>query len=76
MLKAEPLGIQDLTRRTNLKQTPIRVIKADLIEQGIVKEVIYNKHKIYEYQFDAPILDTTGFEALRVAKLKDLDKMV
>lgn len=76
LLKAEPLGIQDLTRRTNLKQTPIRVIKADLIEQGIVKEVIYNKHKIYEYQFDAPILDTTGFEALRVAKLKDLDKMV
>ena len=76
LLKAEPLGIQDLIRKTNLKQTPIRVIKADLIEQGIIKEVVYNKHKIYEYQFGAPALDSTGFEALRIAKLKDLDKMI
>lgn len=76
LLKEEPLGIQDLTRKTNLKQTPIRVIKADLIEQGIIKEVIYDKRKVYEYQFGAQALDTTGFEALHVAKLKDLDKMV
>lgn len=76
LLKATPLGIQDLARKTNLKQTPIRVIKADLIEQGIIKEVIYNKRKVYEYQFGAPALDTTGFEELRIAKLKDLDKMV
>lgn len=76
LLQEEPLGIRDLMRKTNLKQTPITVVKADLIEQGIIKEVIYNGHKKYEYQFDAKPLDTKGFEELRLAKLKDLDKMV
>lgn len=76
LLKEEPLGLHDLMRRTNLKQTPITVVKADLIEQGIIKEAIYNGHKKYEYQFGAPPLDTKGFEELRSAKLKDLDRMV
>ena len=76
LLKDEPLGVLDLTRRTNLKQTPVRVIKADLIEQGIIKEVIYDRRKVYEYQYGAGELDTAGFKALRAAKLKDLDKMV
>lgn len=76
LLQEEPLGIRDLMRKANLKQTPVTVVKADLIEQGIIKEVIYNGHKKYEYQFDAKPLDTKGFEELRLAKLKDLDKMV
>lgn len=76
LLQEEPLGLFDLMRKTNLKQTPIKVIKADLIEQGIIKEVIYGGHKKYEYQFDAKPLDTKGFEELRLAKLKDLNKMV
>lgn len=75
LLQEEPLGEYDLMRRTNLKQTPIRVIKADLIEQDIIKEVVYNKRKKYEYQFDAPPLNTQGFEELRKAKLKDLEQM-
>lgn len=76
LLKEEPLGLFDLMRKTNLKQTPISVIKADLIEQNIIKEVIYGSHKKYEYQFGANELNTEGFEALRKAKLNDLDKMV
>lgn len=76
LLQEEPLGIHDLMRKANLKQTPVTVVKADLIEQGIIKEAIYNGHKKYEYQFDAKPLDTKGFEELRLAKLKDLDKMV
>lgn len=76
LLQEEPLGLHELMRKTNLKQTPINVIKADLIEQGIIKEVTYYRHKKYEYQFNAKPLDTKGFEKLRIAKLKDLDKMV
>lgn len=76
LLKEEPLGIRDLMRKTNLKQTPVTVVKADLIEQGIIKEVIYNGRKKYEYQFGAKPLETKGFEELRLAKLKDLDRMV
>ncbi|MDO4164063.1 MAG: RecQ family ATP-dependent DNA helicase [Bacteroides sp.] len=76
LLQEEPLGLFDLMRKTNLKQTPIRVIKADLIEQGIIKEVVYNGLKKYEYQFNAKSLNTDSFKELRLAKLRDLDKMI
>lgn len=75
-LKEEPLTISGLMKATNLKQTQVRVIKADLIEQGIVREVVNGKSKTLEYQFDAPELDTQAFETLRIAKLKDLDSMI
>ena len=38
-VKSEMLGERDLMKRTNLKQTQIRVIKADLMEQKIIREV-------------------------------------
>jgi len=63
-------------KATNLKQTQVRVIKADLIEQGIIKEVLYGRSKKYEYQFDAPELNTKSFEELRNQKLKELDSMI
>ena len=75
-LKEEPLVERSLMKLCNLKQTQIRVIKADLIEQGIIKEVLYGKNKKYEYQFNAKPLNTSSFEELRKAKLKDLDAMV
>lgn len=59
----------------NLKQKQIRVIKADLIEQGIIKEVSYGQSKKYEYQYNAKPLDAKLFEELRIAKLKDLEAM-
>lgn len=75
-LKQEPLGEKGLMKATNLKQTQIRVIKADLIDQGIAKEVVNGKSKVLEYQFGAKELDTQSFEDLRIDKLKDLDAMV
>lgn len=75
-LKEEPLTISGLMKATNLKQTPAHVIKADLIEQGIVREVVNGKSKTLEYQYGAPELDTQAFEDLRQAKLKDLDSML
>ena len=75
-LKQEPLTERGLMKATNLKQTQIRVIKADLIDQGIVREVVNGRNKILEYQFGAKELDTQSFEDLRIAKLKDLDAMV
>lgn len=75
-LKQEPLSERGLMKATNLKQTQIRIIKADLIDQGIAKEVVNGKSKVLEYQFGARELDTQSFEDLRIAKLKDLDAMV
>ena len=74
-LKQEPLSERGLMKATNLKQTQIRVIKADLIDQGIAKEVVDGKSKVLEYQFGAKELDTQSFEELRMLKLKDLDAM-
>ncbi|MBI4548685.1 MAG: RecQ family ATP-dependent DNA helicase, partial [Ignavibacteriae bacterium] len=75
-LKKEPLGERELMRVTNLKQTQVRVIRADLLEQTIIREVSYGKQRKYEYQFNAPKLNTGSFEDLRSSKLKDLDKML
>ncbi|RLD55936.1 MAG: RecQ family ATP-dependent DNA helicase, partial [Bacteroidetes bacterium] len=75
-VKGEQLGERQIMKATNLKQTQVRVIKADLIEQGIIKEVIYGGSKKYEYQFDAPELNTKAFEELRQLKLSELASMI
>ena len=75
-LKNEPLSERGLMKTTNLKQNQIRVIKADLIDQGIVREVFDGRSKMLEYQYGAKELDTKMFEELRIAKLKDLDAMI
>ena len=76
LLQEEPLSEREILRKTNLKMTQIRTIKYDLMEQGIVKEVKYDKVKKYEYQFDAPKFEYQRFEELRQLKLKELDAMV
>lgn len=75
-IKEEMLGERDLMRKTNLRQTPIRVIKADLIDQKIAREIIDGKAKLLEYIPSAPELNYTLFEQLKQAKLNDLDNMI
>ena len=75
LLKEEPLSEREILKKANLKQTQAKVIKADLIEQGIIKEVVYGKTKKYEYQYNAPVLNTEYFEEQREAKLKELRSM-
>ncbi len=75
-VKGEQLGERQIMKATNLKQAQVRVIKSDLIEQGIIKEVIYGRSKKYEYQFDAPELNTEAFEELRELKLIELESML
>jgi ATP-dependent DNA helicase RecQ len=75
-LKLEPLGERNLMKATNLKQTQVRTIKADLLDQKIIREVMYGRSKKYEYQYNAPQLNTTVFEALRDHRLREFEKMV
>ena len=75
-LKVEPLTEWNLLRKTNLTPTQVQVIKADLIDQGIIKEVMYGRSKKYEYQFGAPELNTVTFEKLRNFKLAELEQMI
>lgn len=76
IVKSELLGERDLMKRTNLKQNQIRVIKADLIEQGIIREVMIGKSKKYEFVPNSQTLNTKAFEELRNAKLADLEYMI
>ena len=75
-IKKEMLGEKDLMRKTNLKQNQIRVIKADLMEQKIIREVTIGKSKKFEYITNAPQLNTKAFEELRASKTNDLEKMI
>ncbi len=75
-VKSERLGLHGIIKATNLKQTQVNVILADLIAQGIVIEAIDKNSKKYEFKFASPALDTKSFEELRNAKLKEFDKML
>ncbi|MBU1633641.1 RecQ family ATP-dependent DNA helicase [bacterium] len=75
-LKTEPMSEWNLMRATNLTQTQVRVIRADLIDQGIIKEVMYGRSKKYEYQYGAPQLNTRPFEELRNFKMAELEQMI
>ena len=75
-IKNELLSEKELMKKTNLKQTQIRVIKSDLVEQGIIREVIFDGNKKYEYITNAPALNIKSFEELRNTKKADLEKMI
>lgn len=75
-VKTELLGERELAQRTNLKLTQIRVIKADLIEQDIIREVMMGKNKKYEFIPGSQPLNTKAFEKIRNAKMKDLENMI
>jgi ATP-dependent DNA helicase RecQ len=72
----EPLGERDLMRMTNLKQNQIRVIKSDLIDQGIIREANFGRSKKLEFVTNAPELNSKAFVELRETKLGELEKMI
>ena len=75
-IRNEMLGERELMNKTNLKRTQINVIKADLIEQGIIREVFISRSKKFEYVTNAPELSTKLFEELRNSKKSDLESMI
>jgi len=76
VIKTELLGERDIIRRTNLKQNQFRIIKSDLVEQGIVREIMIGRSKKYEFIPNSNPLSTEMFNQIRIAKTKDLDKMI
>ncbi|MBM2816700.1 MAG: Superfamily helicase [Ignavibacteria bacterium] len=74
-LKRSRLGENDIIREANLKKTEIRVIKADLIDQSIINEVLDGRSKKYEYRFDAPELNYSAFDEIMQHKQRDFRKI-
>jgi ATP-dependent DNA helicase RecQ len=75
ILRQEPLGLNSIIKKINLKQTAVNVILNDLIDQGIVVKAIKNSRPYYELKYNSPALNTNGFEELREAKLADFEQM-
>ena len=74
--KKSLMGLNEIIRETNLKLTHVRVILADLEEQGIINEQLIGRSKKYFHKTDAPKLDLTVFDELRKAQNKELEKML
>jgi ATP-dependent DNA helicase RecQ len=76
VIKGELLGERGIIKKANLKTNQFRVIKADLVEQGIIREIRRGSSKKYEFIFGAPALNTKAFAELRKIKTDDLDSMI
>ncbi len=76
ILKNEMVSERELMKKTNLKMTQTRVIKADLLEQGIIRELHFGKTKKLEYVTDGPEINFKSFDELRKSKLRDLENMI
>lgn len=76
VIKNDLLGERDIIKRTNLKQSQFRVIKSDLMEQGIVRELMMGRSKKYEFVRNSQPLSTETFNQIRLVKTKDLEKMI
>ncbi len=69
------LSRNEIIKSTNLKQTQVSVILADLIDQGIINEQ-QGKSKKYFFSPSAPTLDLITFETLRNAQNQELERML
>ena len=69
-LRSEPDSMWPLMKKTNLKQTVLRTILADLENQKIIRTVIYGRKKLYELSKKDTSIDFKPFEELRVFKAK------
>jgi ATP-dependent DNA helicase RecQ len=76
LIREELLDEHELLRKTNLKQNQFRVIKADLTDQKIIREITIGRIKKFEYITGAPPLNAKAFEELRESKINDLNKMI
>jgi ATP-dependent DNA helicase RecQ len=72
-LKNEPMGLHNIIRKVNLKQTRVNVILNDLLDQNIISKNPATKK--YEIRYGAPDMNSEPFEALRTAKLSDFQIM-
>ncbi len=76
VIQNELLGEKELMKRTNINQTQIRVIRADLIDQGIIREVYIGKSKKYEFVPNSKPFDPSFYDQVRVAKTNELKAMM
>lgn len=60
----------------NITSNQLRTIKADLIDMGIIREVLDGKRKVLEMVMNAPRFDYHSFDQQKAAKVRHLNSMV
>ncbi len=75
-VKKEILSEKDIMIKTNLRLAQFKVVKSDLRDQGIVREIITGRSKRLEYISKAPALDIKLLQEMRDSKKCDLRKMI
>ena len=75
VIKEAPQRESDIMRQTNLRQQQVRVIKADLLDQKIAREIKENGSTFLEYRFGAPEVNEVPFNILREHKRGELDSI-
>lgn len=70
------LGRNEIIKATNLKQTQVSVILADLIDQKIINEQVIGKNKKYFFNPEAPALNMSAFETLKNVQIQELTTML
>lgn len=72
-LRSSKMKERAIMKSCNLKQTQVRTVIADLIEQGIAFK---NSSSEFEIKFNAPAYNPKLNEDLRIQKLAELEKMI
>lgn len=75
-LKHETLGETKLIKRTNFRGKHITNICADLIDQGIIRELYLGKHRKFEFVANSKPFDPSFYDQIRLAKIQELDAMM
>ena len=76
IVREELLSLKEIIKKTNLKQNQIRIIKAELVDQRIVREVNIGREKRIEYILGAPKFDDNIYNQIKERKKEDLEKMI
>lgn len=76
LLRQDLLDEKEIMKAANLRQTQFRVIKADLIDQGIIREVTIGTTKRFEFVRKSKPFDPKIFDHVKKAKINDLQAMI
>ena len=75
-LSKDILTEKEVLVKCNITSNQLRTIKADLINMGIVREVLDGKRKVLEMVMNAPRFDYHSFDQQKAVKARHLNSMV
>lgn len=75
LIRNELLTETEIINRLNIERDKFQIVKTDLIEQNIIREITISKRKMFEYIFGAPAFNSGMLEEFLAAKLADLKSM-